>query len=223
MKTDPYCEKKLYEMSEDGRSCVILDPRTPRYWYNYLWNDLGYCAQVSQTGHGRSYYINEKADMCMLNRDSARYIYLRDEQSGCAWNVGCGPMNEQVLEYSCTHSLGCTRIRSEKDGVLAQWQIFVPTDLYGECWSLRLENKGASPKMLSVFPLVSFSLDGFSHPRYYEMYRSIETDFDEELGGIYRRSAHPFAPHKRYNGYLASYEPVFAWDGDLGVVDERPV
>ena len=215
MKTDPYCEKKLYEMSEDGRSCVILDPRTPRYWYNYLWNDLGYCAQVSQTGHGRSYYINEKADMCMLNRDSARYIYLRDEQSGCAWNVGCGPMNEQVLEYSCTHSLGCTRIRSEKDGVLAQWQIFVPTDLYGECWSLRLENKGASPKMLSVFPLVSFSLDGFSHPRYYEMYRSIETDFDEELGGIYCRSAHPFAPHKRYNGYLASSEPVFAWDGDL--------
>ena len=29
------------------------------------------------------------------------------------------------------------------------------------------------------------------------------------------RSAHPFAPHKRYNAYLAASEPVYAYDGDL--------
>jgi cellobiose phosphorylase len=207
--------KAVFEFTENNSACVIRAPETPRYWYNYLWNEKGYCAQVSQIGHGRSYYLNEKADMCMLNRDSARYIYLRDEQSGGSWNLGFGPLCESVEDYACTHAIGCSAIRSRKDGIAAEWRIFVPTDLTGECWTLWLENTSESPRMLSVFPTVSFSLDGFSHPRYYEMYRSIETGFDERLNGIYCRSAHPFAPHKRYNGYLASSEPVFAWDGDL--------
>ena len=42
---------KLYEFTEDGNSCVICDPAPPRHWYNYLWNEDRYCAQVSQTGH----------------------------------------------------------------------------------------------------------------------------------------------------------------------------
>ena len=207
--------KAIYELNEDGSACVIHDPETPRYWYNYLWNELGYCAQVSQIGHGRSYYINEKADMCMLNRDAARYVYLRDERDGACWNIGFGPLCENVEDYSCTHAIGYSLIRSRRDGVKAQWRIFVPTDLYGECWTLELENTCDRPRMLSVFPTVSFSLDGFSHPRYYEMYRSIETSFDRGLNGIYCRGAHPFAPHRCYNGYLASSEPVYAWDGDL--------
>ena len=69
--------------------------------------------------------------------------------------------------------------------------------------------------MLSTFSAVTFELEGFSYPRYYEMYRCLETSFDRELNGIYCRSAHPFAPHKRYNAYLASSEPVYAYDGDL--------
>ena len=206
--------KALYEFAEDG-ACVIYDPETPRHWYNYLWNDLGYCAQVSQLGHGRSYYLNEKAEMCMLNRDAARFVYLRDEESGGCWNIGEAPLCESVGDYRCTHAISQTTLKSVKDGIRTEWRIFVPTDLYGECWTLWLENRSDSPRMLSVFPTVSFSLDGFSHPRYYEMYRSIETSFDESLNGIWCRGAHPFAPHKRYNGYLASSEPVFAYDGDL--------
>lgn len=38
----------LYRFSEDGQACTILTPAPPRHWYNYLWNNLGYCAQVSQ-------------------------------------------------------------------------------------------------------------------------------------------------------------------------------
>ncbi len=207
--------KAIFEFTEHNSACVIRDPETPRYWYNYLWNEKGYCAQVSQIGHGRSYYLNEKADMCMLNRDAARYVYLRDEQSSESWTLGFGPLCESVEDYACTHAIGHSSLRSSKDGIAAEWRIFVPTDLTGECWTLWLENTSDSLRMLSVFPTVSFSLDGFSHPRYYEMYRSIETSFDEKLNGIYCRSAHPFAPHRRYNGYLASSEPVFAFDGDL--------
>lgn len=205
----------LYEFTEDGASCAVLTPEPPRHWYNYLWNELGYCAQVSQTGHGRSYYLNEKADMCMLNRDAARYIYLRDERSKECWNIGEGPLCETVEAFRCTHAIGHTCLQSEKSGIFASWRIFVPEGETAECWTLHLENRREAPAMLGLFPAVSFSLDGFSHPRYYEMYRSIETSFDAAMNGIYCCSAHPFAPHKRYNGYLASSEPVFAYDGDL--------
>ena len=81
-------KKKPYTFSEDGNSCIITETRTPRYWYNYLWNENHYCAEISQTGHGRSYYLSEKADMCMMNQDDARYIYLRDEKSKECWNIG---------------------------------------------------------------------------------------------------------------------------------------
>ena len=44
----------LYEFAPDGNGCRIYHAETPRYWYNYLWNEDRYCAQISQVGHGRS-------------------------------------------------------------------------------------------------------------------------------------------------------------------------
>lgn len=205
----------LYRFADKGRTCIISDPHTPRYWYNYLWNELGYCAQVSQTGHGRSYYLDQRANMCMINRDAARYVYIRDERSKTCWNIGEGPLCHEVDEYSCDHSIAYTSVKSKKDGISAEWRIFVPVDETAECWSVNIENCSSEPRMINVFPAVSFSLDGFTHPRYYEMYRCIETSFDKTLNGIFCRSDHPYAPHSKYNGFLASSEPVFSYDGDL--------
>ena len=209
-------DNKIYEFSQDGNACMIKEPRTPRYWYNYLWNENRYCAQVSQIGHGRSYYLSEKADMCMINRDDARYVYLRDEEDCSCWNIGFGPLNAKVEEYQCTHSIGYSMIQSKYHEIQSSWRIFVPQEGFHEVWSLNIRNMGERERTLSVFPAVSFYLEGFSYPRYYEMYRCMKTDFDRELNGIYCDSSHPFAPHGRYHGFLASSEPVYAYDGDLG-------
>ena len=208
-------EKKIYEFTNDGNSCVIYDAKPPRYWFNYLWNENGYCAQVSQNGHGRSYYLNERADMCMINNNDARYFYIRDDEMNKSWNIGAAPLNEQVESYQCEHSIGFSRLQSECQGIESSWRIFVPQTGFQEVWTFRLRNKSDRARMLSTFSAVTFELEGFSYPRYYEMYRCLETSFDRELNGIYCRSAHPFAPHKRYNAYLASSEPVYAYDGDL--------
>lgn len=205
----------LYQFTDEGNSCQILDPATPRHWYNYLWNEDRYCAQISQTGHGRSYFLSEKADMCMINQNDARYIYLRDDESGSCWNIGKGPLNAEVENYSCTHNISYSEIRSEKDGIEGSWRIFVPQKGLYEMWTVTLCNKGEQERNLSMFSAVSFSLEGFSYPRYYEMYRCMNTGFQSELNGIYCDSAHPFAPHEYYHGFLASTEPVYAYDGDL--------
>ncbi len=206
---------RFYEFSQDGNSCIILDPQPPRYWYNYLWNENRYCAQVSQIGHGRSYYLSEKADMCMVNQNDARYVYLRDEEDRSCWNIGVGPLNTETTDYQCVHSIGHSLLESRYHAVKSSWRIFVPCDGFHEVWSLRIKNTGWTKRILSVFSAVSFYLEGFSYPRYYEMYRCMKTGFDKELNGIYCDSSHPFAPHGKYHGFLASSEPVYAYDGDL--------
>ena len=208
-------KNEIYEFTQDGNACIIKEPRTPRYWYNYLWNENRYCAQVSQIGHGRSYYLSEQADMCMINRDDARYVYLRDEDTQSCWNIGLGPLNTAVENYQCMHSIGFSRMQSDYKGIRSAWRIFVPQEGFHEIWSLTIQNTGDRARTLSIFSTVSFSLEGFSYPRYYEMYRCMKTDFDRELNGIYCDSSHPFAPHDRYHGFLASSEPVYAYDGDL--------
>jgi len=181
-----------------------------------MWSEDGYCAQVSQIGHGRSYYLNEKADMCMVNNNDARYIYIRDDEDNTSWNIGEGPMNIEVDKYESTHHIGYTEIKSEKNKIQANWQLFVPYHGFNEVWTVTLNNSSDRERSLSLFSAVSFELEGFKYPRYYEMYRSCETRFDEEMNGVYCQSSHPFAPHKRYNGYIASSEEVYAFDGNLG-------
>lgn len=122
----------LYQFTEDGNAFVIRNTKPPRYWYNYLWNENGYCSHVSQIGHGKSYYINERADMCMINQNDAKYIYLRDEEDGICWNVGEGPLNEDVEEYQCTHSIGYSRLFSRKKEIQSSWRIFVPEEGFHE-------------------------------------------------------------------------------------------
>lgn len=204
-----------YEFSPSGQSCIIHDPKPPRYWFNYLWNENGYCAQVSQMGHGRSYYITDKADMCMINNNDARYVFLRDDDTNTAWNIGEGPMDTPVEEYRCEHSIGYSQISSACQGIAASWRIHVPQDGFHEVWTIKLHNRSGRVRHLSMFSAVTFELEGFKYPRYYEMYRCIQTAYDPQLNGIYCKAAHPFAPHNRYNAYIASTEPVHAWDGDL--------
>lgn len=208
-------QRELYTFTEEGKTCEIYNTKPPRYWFNYLWNENGYCAQVSQMGHGRSYYLNEKADMCMLNNNDARYIYLRDEDTKKCWNIGEGPLNEKVQNYRCKHSIAYSQIHSTCEEIEGSWKLFVPQGTYHEIWELKLENHSDRDRRLSVFPAVTFELEGFSYPRYYEMYRCMENSFYPELNGIYCKSSHPFAPHKRYNSFLISSEAVYAYDGDM--------
>ena len=35
-------DRNLYEFTDGGNSCKILNPEPPRYWYNYLWNEDRY-------------------------------------------------------------------------------------------------------------------------------------------------------------------------------------
>jgi len=207
--------KKIFEFKNNGDSFVINDVNTPKGWSNYLWSKQGYIARVSHIGHGESYYIDEKANMCQLNNNEMRYIYLRDDESGTCWNIGEGPLLEPVLNYKCVHHISHTWLESEKDGIKASLRFFVPFDGYCEIWTLKIKNNSNKARKMSVFATVNFDLEGFEYPRYHEMFRTMNASFKEQLNGIFCSSAHVYAPHKKYNGYLATSEKIFAYDANV--------
>ena len=209
-------KENLYDFTDGGKTCRIHTANPPRHWYNYLWNDDGYCAQISQGGHGKSYTINEKADVCRINGNASRYLYLRDDVHKVAWNIGSVPMNVEPEDFCCEHSIGWTIISSRSHAIVVSWRIFVPEHGFHEVWTVKVKNTDDRTRSLSLFTAAQFELEGFAYPRYYEMYRCIETRYDEKLGGVYCEGKHPFAPHTRYNAFLASTEAPFAHDGDLG-------
>ncbi len=211
------CKTALYKFKDNGNICGIKNPRTPRHWYNRLWSERGYCANISQTGHGSSFYINKNSERCNVNNNEARYVYLRDDESGVYWNIGEAPLMESIDNYSCEHSIAYTLIKSQKTGVLCSWRLFVPCEGYNEVWTLHISNDSNKIRKLSIFSVVSFDLEGFKYPRYYEVYRSCSACFDSDMNGIYCLNKHPFKPHERYNAYFACSENVYAYDGDLAI------
>jgi cellobiose phosphorylase len=205
----------IHRYDEVSNSWTITSEKPPRHWYNYLWSRDGYCAQISQGGHGTSFYLTGKGEMCRLNCDSARYFYLRDEESKRIWSPGGFPVNQDLDYFECVHSIGETVIRSRKDELVSRCRVFVPTEGFQENWEITISNEGSDTRQLSLFSLISFELEGFSYPRYYEVYRTGETFFDSALNGVYCSTKHPFAPHNRYNGFIASPQKVHSYDGDL--------
>ena len=207
--------EKMYRYNKLKNTWTISSVNPPRHWYNYLWSRDGYCAQISQGGHGTSFYLSDKGNMCRLNCDSARYFYLRDENSKTVWSPGGIPVNQKLDKFECTHGIDYSSIYSEKEAIHTECRVFVPLDGFQEIWDINVYNCSKVERFISLFSLVSFELEGFAYPRYYEVYRTAETFFDTQLNGVYCRTVHPFAPHDRYNGFIASPQRVSSYDGDL--------
>ncbi len=207
--------REIFKFKDNGDSFVINGVNTPKDWGNFLWSKQGYIARVTHTGSGESYYIDEKANMCELNSKEVRYLYLRDDDTNTSWNIGEGPLLEPVSKYKCVHHISHTYLQSEKDGITASLRIFVPYDGFCEIWTLKIKNNGSKARKLSIFALVNFSLEGFKYPRYHEMFRTMNATFEKKLNGIFCSSAHVYAPHKRYNGYLAASEKISAYDANV--------
>ncbi|HEY5583690.1 MAG TPA: cellobiose phosphorylase [Ruminiclostridium sp.] len=204
---------KNYWFNSKGGTFILTDPKTGKYWYNQLWNNDGYHAAVSHTGHGLSRYVSEDAKNVDLIQDEQRYLYLRDEENKEIWNIGISPTMIPVGNYRCEHGLEYTRISSEYKGIRGSWFFTVPEKGTYEIWQVTLENTTSQKRTLSVIPSIRFDLGGYTQPTYYHPDTTTNTYFLEELNGIFNWSKNPFQPHERCSGFLAASEKVDYYDG----------
>jgi len=153
-----------WTFSEDAREFLIRTPYTPRPWINYLTNGR-YCALVSQTGGGFSFFldpshhvITRREQDALLNDRPGRFVFVQDLDDMAFWNVGGNPCPEPLDEFACRHGFGYTEIGSKRGDVEAAVEFFVPPETDAEIWRLRFENHGTRARRLRVVAYQEFVL-----------------------------------------------------------------
>jgi cellobiose phosphorylase len=145
-------------LSEDQREFIITNPRTPRPWFNYIWNER-YHGLVSHGGGGFSYLdsprdnrISRMRYNCLPWDRPGRYIFLKDTEDGDYWSLSWAPTIEKDYEVYEGHiGQGYTTIVTRYKGIRAELTYFVPRGTHGEVWKVQLKNESGRKRKLEVY------------------------------------------------------------------------
>lgn len=144
--------------TEDKREFVITDPRTPRPWFNYMWNEK-YMGMISHTAGGFSFYecprdnrLTRMRYNCLPWDRPGRYVIVKDRQSRRYWSLSWAPtMDAGYDHYECRHGQGYTQIITESQGIEGSITYFVPRDVSGEIWRVQLKNRTSLDRELEIY------------------------------------------------------------------------
>ena len=190
-----------------GNEYVVTTTNPQRPLLNYVWNSR-ILSGINNFGGGvgaygvraQSYIDAEGKGRCSVIRDGNRYFYVKDMNSGKTFNPGWYPCKTPVEDYSCTHGLGYSIIKSKCDGVVATAKVFVNNSDPAEIWTITLENVSAEAKSLKLFSFAEFQLEGYQRYSDYNSYVYGEKDGNVIL-------CHNDAmekPHDWFNGFMAT-------------------
>ncbi len=181
-----------YGYFTNDKEYIITRPNTPTPWMNYL-NNGKYCAMVSNTGGGYSFYIDPKENRILRYRYNnipvdrpGRYIYLRDKKSSQYWSPTWQPTLTELNDYECRHGLGYTKIKSTCDNITSEILYFVPVEDDLEIWMLTLQNNSPETRNIDVYSYVEFCLwDAISDQRDLQYIQNVAVaKFDAQLKAI---------------------------------------
>lgn len=144
--------------TEDYREFVITDPRTPRPWFNYMWNSQ-YAGLISHTGGGFSFLesprdnrISRMRYNCLPWDRPGRYVMVKDAATGKYWSLSWAPTIDLEYDlYECRHGQGYTKITTEINGIRGEITYFVPTDTNAEVWRVKLTELSGQPRDLEIY------------------------------------------------------------------------
>lgn len=144
--------------TEDKREFVITNPRTPRPWFNYIWNEH-YGGLISHTGGGFSFLdcprdnrITRMRYNCLPWDRPGRYIIIKDKSNSKYWSLSWAPTIDLHYDlYECHHGQGYTSIITEFNEIRAELTYFVPQNINAEIWKVKLINKSKNIKNLEIY------------------------------------------------------------------------
>jgi len=151
-------KNKYGYFTEDYREFVITDPRTPRPWFNYMWNEH-YAGLISHTGGGFSFLDSPRDNRitrmrynCLPWDRPGRYVIVKDVETGKYWSLSWAPtIDREYDKYECHHGQGYTRIVTETNGIHGEITYFVPEDIDAEIWRVSLKNMTLKIRKLEVY------------------------------------------------------------------------
>lgn len=151
-------KNKYGYFSDDYREFIITNPRTPRPWFNYMWNEH-YAGLISHTGGGFSFLETPRDNRltrmrynCLPWDRPGRYVIVKDTKTGKYWSISWAPTTDrEYTKYECHHGQGYTKIITEYENILSEITYFVPTDTNCEIWKVKLTNASNEKRKLEVY------------------------------------------------------------------------
>jgi cellobiose phosphorylase len=151
-------KNKYGHFSEDYREFIITNPRTPRPWFNYMWNEH-YAGLISHTGGGFSFLDTPRDNRltrmrynCLPWDRPGRYIIIKDAETGEYWSLSWAPTVEVNYDkYECHHGQGYTTIITVYEEIRGELTYFVPSDIDCEIWKVKLTNLSDRERQLEVY------------------------------------------------------------------------
>ncbi|HEY6230737.1 MAG TPA: glucoamylase family protein [Pyrinomonadaceae bacterium] len=143
---------------QGGREYVTLlgaEQWTPAPWSNVIANKKEFGFQVTETGAGYTWSVNSRENRLTpwsndaVSDPPGEVIYLRDEDTGTVWSVTPLPIRE-AEPYMVRHGQGYTVFEHTSHGISQELLLFVPLDSSVKISLLRLHNRSARKRKLTV-------------------------------------------------------------------------
>jgi cyclic beta-1,2-glucan synthetase len=144
---------------------VVLDAGqwTPTPWVNVIANpQFGFLA--STDGSGSTWASNAQQNQITpwcndpVSDAPAEVVYLRDEESGALWSATPLPIREPAAPYVVRHGFGYSRYEHSSHGISLELLQFVPLEDPLKISRLKIVNKSARIRRLSVTHYVDWVL-----------------------------------------------------------------
>ncbi len=171
------------EFSQSGDEFIIGRPDTPKFWRNYLTNK-SLLSEVTQLGTGKTKIKNKDGDIFPLlsNKNHGRLIYIRDQESGEFWTLNWIPTKHQTEYFETRHGLGYSVISSSAGNIDCSLTIFQPEVGATEIWQVKVANRAAKRRRISVFVLADWA--DMNSSNYYKNMILATKSHDKEKSGL---------------------------------------
>ncbi|HJU92363.1 MAG TPA: glucoamylase family protein [Pyrinomonadaceae bacterium] len=161
---------------QGGREYVTIlgaEQWTPAPWSNVIGNSVEFGFLVTESGGGCTWSLNSRENRLTPWCNDAvcdppgEVVYIRDEDSGTFWSATPLPIRERE-SYLIRHGQGYSVFEHTSHGILQELLVFAPLDAPVKISLLRLRNRTARKRRLSV------------------------THYNELVLGVFRSSSAPY-------------------------------
>ncbi len=162
---------------------------TPLPWINVIAN-AGFGFQIASDGGGYTWAVNSREhQLTQWSNDPVsdrpgEVIYVRDEVSGELWGPTLAPVRDASAGYGARHAPGYSQFDHESHGIRLEMLAFVPVEDSIKIVRLKIRNRSARRRRLSVTAYVEWVLGtqrGVSAP-------FVVTEMDATTGAMFARN-----------------------------------
>jgi cyclic beta-1,2-glucan synthetase len=198
---------------QGGREYVTLlgaEQWTPAPWSNVIGNEVEFGFQITETGGGCTWSINSHENRLTpwsndaVSDTPGEVVYLRDDDTGAIWSATPLPIRDRE-PYIVRHGQGYSVFEHTSQGISQELLVFAPLDASVKISLLRLRNRTARKRRLTVTNYNELVL-GVSRP---SSAPYIITEIDAPASTIFARNPfnNEFASHV---AFVATSEQILS-------------